>query len=426
MERDLTLQEFNDLYGESFCIKPFTEICNTARGGISLCCNSNSVLARPDKEGRSLVEIFKNDKQINEIRRKMLNGERVDACNKCLRFEEKLGHSMRMQVTNNMRSNNPTLTDSIHKTGEVKLLTLDIKFGNKCNLGCIMCDNSSSSLIGLERVKHKVPDELEYLWNTTAESDVLTDFPESELEELKALSSSIIRFKSTGGEPMLLPGLKNWIQYLVDNGKSQKMRFTLVTNNTVDATPMLHLMNQFKQFTMVWSIDAVDEDTLSYIRYPASFAKFKKHHKRVMKSIKENNYNNILINFSTVQHALSIHESMKVAAYADEIGINGVINFDVAAYPAPLLAGLVHPDTLAETLTYIDEYLATPGARHKPEAIKLRDQLAVQHEQLEADPERKQSLLHDLKRMTDYWERSRKLKASDYVSTFDKTMSQLK
>lgn len=420
----LKYDDFVELYGESFCIKPFTEICNTAQGGVSLCCQSDSVLGKPDKDGRSLVEIFKNDKTINEIRRKMLAGERVSACNKCLRFEKDLGHSHRMEVTNNLREANHQLVEEIQQTGKLELRTLDIKFGNKCNLGCVMCDNSSSSLIGLERAKTPVPKQLEYLWDTKPESEVLTDFPESELEELKSISDHIVRFKTTGGEPMLLPGLKNWIQYLVDSGKSRKMRFTLVTNSTVDSTPMLHLMNQFKQFTMVWSIDAVD-DTLTYVRYPANFEKFKKHHHNAMERIKSFGYDNIIINFSTVQHALSIQDSMKVAAYADEIGINGVINFDVAAYPAPLLAGLVHKDTMDEVIASIDEYLQNPFGRHHREAMTLRKTLLTQHAQLENDPERKQDLLRKMKHMTDYWEKIRGMKAEDYISTFKKTMSQI-
>ena len=80
-------------YNKSFCIKPFTEISNSAIGERMLCCRSEPVgikIKNPD-----ITEDFFNNPAMHEIRRKMLVGEEVKECWICKESEMASGKSHR-------------------------------------------------------------------------------------------------------------------------------------------------------------------------------------------------------------------------------------------------------------------------------------------------------------------------------------------
>jgi hypothetical protein len=425
VERDLSLQEMNNLYGESFCIKPFTEICNTAQGGVGLCCQSRRILTPKEKGNRSLKEVFLNDAKLQQIREDMRAGVSIPACKKCTSPEELTGQSMRYHMNNTMRNKNPELFEDIVNFGKIKLKTLDIKFGNVCNLACVMCDEGSSSLIGLEHKQYKVPALLDHsTWSTSESNDPLShinNFNDSELEQLKDLVHDITRFKTTGGEPMLLPGFKTWLEFLVESGHSQHIEFVVTTNGTVDATPFVHLMSQFKSFRLLWSIDAVDK-TLGYVRYPATFSKLTRNHKSLCAAIISNGYqDNVKVSFSTVAHALNAHCLVDVARYADSLGIISNIAYDIVFYPVGINPGVLHADTLAQ----IQADIAAYDGKFKEQLEYIQLLLVKDYNNVHNDPIAHQNKLQILKHMTDYWANSRKLAVTDYVQTYEKTMSQL-
>ena len=233
MKQDnLSLEEFNVLYGESFCVKPFIEICNDTANNVLLCCNSEIVVSSAEKQNQSHKDIFFNHRTFGEIREKALSGAPINACTKCISFESITGTSMRLESSNQVRSNNPELFNSIVQKGTVQLKTLDIKFGNKCNMGCVMCSASSSSIISQERHDYEIPALLKDIWLTP--ETVLIDFDDNELEQLKLVAGDIRRFKTTGGEPMLLPGFKSWLEFLVESDYSKNIQVVVVTNGTVN------------------------------------------------------------------------------------------------------------------------------------------------------------------------------------------------
>ena len=71
MEYRKYLKEFIDSnYSPTFCTKPFTEICNTARGGMKLCCETDiNTLQHEDMKDTTYVHEFFN----NENKHGVLN-----------------------------------------------------------------------------------------------------------------------------------------------------------------------------------------------------------------------------------------------------------------------------------------------------------------------------------------------------------------
>ena len=211
-------------YNKSFCIKPFTEISNSAIGERMLCCRSEPVgikIKNPD-----ITEDFFNNPAMHEIRRKMLAGEEVKECWICKETEMASGKSHRTFVMQDFKQ---AEVDEIFNTGKVELRSLDIRFGTKCNLACVMCGPGSSSLIAKEE----------------AEEDALT---KNVLDQIKKHSQGIVLFKTTGGEPMLMSAYKKTLEFFVEKDFAKNIEFTTITNGTVDYSDLMPLMNEFKFF----------------------------------------------------------------------------------------------------------------------------------------------------------------------------------
>jgi hypothetical protein len=424
MKQDnLSLEEFNVLYGESFCVKPFIEICNDTANNVLLCCNSEIVVSSAEKQNQSHKDIFFNHRTFGEIREKALSGAPINACTKCISFESITGTSMRLESSNQVRSNNPELFNSIVQKGTVQLKTLDIKFGNKCNMGCVMCSASSSSIISQERHDYEIPALLKDIWLTP--ETVLIDFDDHELEQLKLVAGDIRRFKTTGGEPMLLPGFKSWLEFLVESDYSKNIQVVVVTNGTVSSIPILPLMGQFKKFIMVLSIDAVDELT-EYIRYPVKFPKLMNNHITIHDAIVDNeNYiQTISLEISTVMHVLNVHKIIDIFKYAEEhlphINANG-IEVVLASSPSGMEPGLIDADTFAQFKLSVEQY----NGKFINTVKDVFAMLESQYNELNNNIESKQLKLTQLRDMTKYWKNSRRLDVHDYVTTYTNTILQL-
>jgi hypothetical protein len=426
MEQDnLSLEEFNKLYGESFCVKPFIEMCNDTANNVLLCCNSEIVVPANERYGNTHRDIFFNHTKFNEIRMDMLHNQTktIDACVKCVSSEPVTGTSMRLESSNQVLKGNPSLFNSIVQDGVVELKSLDIKFGNTCNMGCVMCSASSSSVISQERHDNPTPALLKDIWLTPATA--LIEFAADELEHLKLNASGIRRFKTTGGEPMLLPGFKDWLRFLVESDYAKNIHFVVVTNGTVSSIPILPLMGQFENFRMVLSIDAVDELT-EYIRYPVKFPKLMNNHINIHNAITSNEQyiNTISLEISTVMHVLNVHKILDIFKYAEEqlphIKSNG-IEVALATTPSGMEPGLIDADTFAQFKLSVEQY----NGKFIDTVNDVYAMLESQYNSIHNDIESHQLKLIQLKEMTMYWKRTRGLDVNNYVTTYVDTMTQL-
>ena len=426
MKQDnLSLEEFNALYGESFCVKPFIEMCNDTANNILLCCNSEIVVHADERQGDTHRDIFFNHATFNEIRMDMLHNQTktMDACVKCVSSEPITGTSMRLKSSNQIRTWNPSLFNSIVQDGAVELKSLDIKFGNTCNMGCVMCSASSSSVISQEQHDNATPALLKDIWVTPG--TVLIEFSQHELEHLKKNAGDIRRFKTTGGEPMLLPGFKDWLSFLVDSDYSKNIQFTVVTNGTVSSIPILPLMGQFENFRMVLSIDAVDELT-EYIRYPVKFPKLMNNHINIHNAITSNEQyiDTISLEISTVMHVLNVHKILDIFEYAEtqlpHISSNG-IDVALATSPSGMEPGLISEYTFEQFKLSVEQY----NGKFIDTVNDVYAMLESQYNSIHNDIESHQLKLTQLKEMTMYWKRTRRLDVNDYVTTYVDTMAQL-
>ena len=418
------LQEFNKKFGKVFCVKPFTEICNTPTGSIKLCCNSDVVIHHSERKNESLTETFYNHPKLQEIRKQLLEGKSIQACNRCYRDEELTGKSIRTFSTKSLETHEPEMLAKIISEGDKKIRSMDIKFGNKCNLGCVMCDAKASSVIAKERFVNNIPVLLDDEIKQTKEDEIEFEFHDVEFEKLKNHAGEIRSFSAKGGEPTLLPFYNKWTEYLVENKFSQNISFFTVTNGTVDLSTRVDRYSKFKDFEICWSVDAVNK-SFDYIRWPAKFEKIQKNHKKFIKIVEENEYNNFYFMFNTVAHCLNIDQMVPIAEYADSLKVIDDIAYLDAHSPDGLFNGLISEKTLETFRNQVNIYCNSSG-KFKQELNDIFNIVENNWQEIRQDKNEFQKKLNKLKTMVDFWKNVRGLDVNDYCPTYQDTISQLK
>jgi|TARA_R110002167_G_scaffold33131_1_gene106627 MoaA/NifB/PqqE/SkfB family radical SAM enzyme len=378
-------------YNKSFCIKPFTEISNSAIGERMLCCQSEPVgmkIKNPD-----IAEDFFNNPAMHEIRRKMLAGEEVKQCWQCKESEMASGKSHRTFIMQDFEKEE---VDEIFETGKVELKSIDIRFGTKCNLACVMCGPGSSSLIAKEE-----DDEIG-----------LIDLNDFSLDQIKKYSEGIVLFKTTGGEPMLMSAYKKTLEFFVEKDFAKNIEFTTITNGTIDYSDLMPLMNEFKLFKISHSIDAADE-SYNYVRWPGKMSRIKRIHKRIVENAKQ--YKNIKLEWGATIHVLNVNQVVKISKYLQTLGMHNAYNIDMVQIPNYMQPGLVPKQVLDELEVEALQWQDWQPGLYRQEILDFIETLKYNYTKINKDPNNKKVLLDELEVKTIFWKAKRNLDVRDYV-----------
>jgi len=154
---------------ETFCILPWIHLSTRPDGSMRVCCTANASSVGPtnDKEHGGMVGVLKTDEgkpnnlnvsdflsswnsnYMRNVRLQMLRGDKPTSCTKCFK-EEASGHRSKRQWETeywSKRINIQKLVDDTKEDGSVppKLTYIDLRFGTKCQLACVMCSPHDSS-----------------------------------------------------------------------------------------------------------------------------------------------------------------------------------------------------------------------------------------------------------------------------------------
>jgi MoaA/NifB/PqqE/SkfB family radical SAM enzyme len=215
--------------------------------------------------GEEIVAENVNDYLISDFRKqqinKLENNQWPTGCEDCKLDEQIENHSLRTGAIN--RYKDPLYTDA------------EVKFGNMCNLACVMCSPDNSSLIEKEYIKHKGKHEL-FDQTFTSVNNWYTD--KNKLQSIAWQLSDRNQIRFTGGEPTVNNYL---IDFLTEVKKhNTDITIKLTTNGNNWPTKLHDLLSEFKTVISV-SIDArgVKND---YIRWPSNWEKINRNVNRMM------------------------------------------------------------------------------------------------------------------------------------------------
>lgn len=345
---------------KTFCVIPWVQMAAKPIGTARVCClmtNSKDsqqgtirdANGKPYNLGRDDFDVIKNGDKAREIRLSMLNGERHSDCNTCW-VKEDMGASSRRTVSNKMyvgefdEDTARAHTDE-HGNTDWQPSYWDLRFGNLCNLKCVMCHPASSSQwyedyvlingttkftdsgtkINLKDVDGRYKDAGEYDW---------WDNPEF-WTKLEAKIPYLKQVYLVGGEPMLIEPHYDFLQKVIDSGRAGEVTLEYDTNLTAIHKRALDLWKHFKK---VWLRISIDDfgDQFEYIRYPARWQQISKNVETLSKEM-----SNIKMDFTVTWQVLSAYTTPNLLDYFEQFDkhnssvriLSSPDYFDVAILP---------------------------------------------------------------------------------------------
>lgn len=271
-----------------YCPAPFHEQMVDSDGTFKPCCSARHTIRNDDGTeaniaNNTLEEVW-NNKHMQEIRQNMIDGVKPsnDMCENCYSHER--------QGTGSSRINELDQYNDYVDTPIVEELPdyYDLRFGNLCNLQCIMCDPHYSSRLMTEQEKvfdllkqeefsnnnlyswyknsntvWNRSDAQKYTWPT---NNKIFDQITSQMAE-----SNCRKVYVNGGEPTLHnKSLIKMLKLLIENGQAKHIELWINTNATIVDLEFYKLLNNFRQIRLMLSIDGIEE-SFEYIRYPAKW-----------------------------------------------------------------------------------------------------------------------------------------------------------
>ena len=151
----------------------------------------------------------------------------------------------------------------------------EIKFGNRCNLACVMCSPYNSSLIQDEYIKMKGKHKL-FDRSTDIKSTWYED--ENHLRSVAKELSNRNEIHFSGGEPTVNNYLRIFLEELIKNNSNATL---LIRTNANNWPKKLHeLLHQFQTKISI-SIDAYGEKN-NYIRWPSNWEKTERNVNKIL------------------------------------------------------------------------------------------------------------------------------------------------
>ena len=259
---------------EKLCPYPWAGIHVEPQGYVKPCCDfygsylkHNGTLLDASKDS---FEYMQNSSDMKLIREQFRQGIKPEGCKKnCLDAPE--GKSTRFTHSKYKLNN---VYGEIDWEGEGEMKFLNGHFSNLCNLGCVICEPLSSSIISVEELKdsqyaniNQDPryKKLQIHLNTLDENSTIW-------KELDKNISTIRNFEILGGEPLLNKNILRVIERLIDSGHSKHCVFQIITNGT-QFPDICNQLHHFKEVFIHISVDNTNE-RFEYERYLGKWDKW--------------------------------------------------------------------------------------------------------------------------------------------------------
>lgn len=248
---------------KTICIIPWIGIEAQSLGLIRPCCIFEDVIKNSDGTDMRLTEHTLSDafssEYMQQIRQQFLNNEQPKQCKQCW-DEEAVGRPSKRIVST---FNSPYL----NRIGEIdytveptKIMYIDLKLGNVCNLACRICGGWSSSKLVKEEISYLPIEEQK---NHESLSFIkMGQWPREApafWEDLRSLIPSVKYFEITGGEPFLISHHFDVLQYAVDHGYAKDIEIHYNTNGTILPYDAINIWQHFKRVQIAFSIDNLRE-----------------------------------------------------------------------------------------------------------------------------------------------------------------------
>ena len=291
----------------SWCPLPWSHFNIRSSGFYRLCCHSNSSpgqgLLRDHNQKLFHISSANWDQVMNSqtmksVRKNMLRGKWSKECIRCQREFESGMNARNMYERTTLADlieleNYPHYTKAKAKTKEDGSISaqdfpisfLDIRFGNLCNLKCIMCGPTDSSkwnedyyqLTGRDYFNDSGTKIQLYKKNNTWKTEKnIYNWSDNPYfwGQMEKHIKNLRKIYIVGGEPLLIKAHYDFLQKCVDESIAQKVELEYNSNVTELPRRAWAIWKHFKVVKISASLDGWGKIN-DFIRYPSQWSKLK-------------------------------------------------------------------------------------------------------------------------------------------------------
>ena len=231
----------------AFCILPFVHLHVNENNDIKPCCISDPIGVNKYTDSFD----FETNPGLEQVRKKMLAGERVASCKECYKLEDAGTYSSRNRETADWVRQ---LKLEYFEDVKPQLVYYDIRNDNLCNLSCRMCSPQFSTQLEKEFKK------IGWYYPKFPKSTNLVD-----TIDLATAQKVYI----AGGEPSLMPSFREFLVRAIDSGRTD-IEIRMNTNATNLNKEYRELLRHFSNVHIVVSLEGYNKIN-KYIRWPADW-----------------------------------------------------------------------------------------------------------------------------------------------------------
>ncbi len=293
----------------TFCIMPFTHIVTKTNGEFKLCCRSLPLYNVKDK---GLLDVW-NSKKYRQIRKEMLSGKRSKECKECWYLEDRNVRSMRQRqnIMKCERGNHLRVLNDLSSDYSLppKILSIELKLNNICNLKCRMCHPVDSIKWAKDwpLISHLQKDN-EWTYNNVKKHNLIKKpylcewekYP-SFFAELESISDTLETVWFSGGECLIDPMHYTILDKLKSKGKNINLQYaTNLTKLNLGDRNIIDYWKYFKHIIVGISFDGL-YDVFNYIRTNAKFSEVVKNIQLVKDATEKGLINTTIMGACTFQ-----------------------------------------------------------------------------------------------------------------------------
>tara|TARA_A100001035_G_scaffold41882_1_gene29083 strand:- start:4080 stop:5219 length:1140 start_codon:yes stop_codon:yes gene_type:complete len=271
---------------KSYCAMPFKEIYGDNAGRYKLCCHARPMKWDFTTKNTTPFKYFFS-KEMEEIRNKMMSGEKIPECQVCYDLEDTGGESYR---TGKYRKKYGV---DLYPTGIGLKLRIN---GSFCNLGCYMCHPYNSSTRRNE-LKAVFDNPYEGFGPDTEAAPIKYKEWHDSVDDIIKNIDLVSYMNITGGEPLQLPAHWKLLDRIPDDA-AKHITLSYDTNLTelrYKDKSIFDYVSKFKEIKLGVSSDHIKEKE-AWIRYPKDVKKFESNLKEAKLLIKQINCSVSLLN----------------------------------------------------------------------------------------------------------------------------------
>lgn len=320
---------------ETFCILPWIHLSTRPDGSMRVCCTANASSVGPtaDKEHGGMVGVLKNDEgkpnnlnvtdfqsawnstYMRNVRKQMLNGEVPPSCAKCFK-EEAAGHNSKRMWETDYWSKQFSIDELVAETEEdgsvpPRLRYIDLRFGTKCQLACVMCSPHDSSgwikdhAAIHPKIKNKeLSDSFQWRDKGSINGSSYNWHKNNPVfwEQFNDQIPNMAQLYFAGGESLIIDEHYTILEEAIRSGHAKNLELRYNSNGVEWRNDLFDLWKEFKLVRFHYSVDDIGARN-EYIRYPSRWERTEE----VFHILDEETSDNVEVTVACAVQALNVY-----------------------------------------------------------------------------------------------------------------------